>query len=136
DRVADVRAIVPGVVRQLRSELGAQVERGEPLFELESTRVGEIQGALQTAQERVRTAQANLARQRELRASDISSARQVEVAAQELASAQAESRTAAATLRMAGAAQSTPSGRYTLIAPISGTVVRRPAVVGLLAGES
>ncbi len=136
DKLADIRAIVPGIVRRVRAELGARVDRGSPLFELESTRVGEIQGALQTARERVRTAQANLARQRELRADDIASARQVEVAEQELASAQAEARTAEATLRMAGAAQSTPSGRYTLSAPISGSVVRRPAVVGLLATES
>jgi cobalt-zinc-cadmium efflux system membrane fusion protein len=136
DKVADIRAIVPGIVRRMRTELGARVDRGAPLFELESTRIGEIQGALQTARERVRIAQTNLARQRELRASDIASARQVEVAEQEMASAQAEARTAQATLRMAGAAQSTPSGRYTLSAPIAGTVVRRPAVVGLLATES
>ena len=66
-----------------------------------------------------------LTRQRELRASDIASARQVEVAEQELASAQGQARTAEATLRMAGAAQSAPSGRYTLSSPIGGTVVRR-----------
>ncbi|MBK8481689.1 MAG: efflux RND transporter periplasmic adaptor subunit [Proteobacteria bacterium] len=136
DRLADIRAIVPGLVRRLRAELGARVERGAPLFDLESTRVGEIQGALQTARERVRTAQANLERQRVLRASDIASARQVELAEQGLASAQAEARTAEATLRMAGAAQSAPSGRYTLTAPLAGTVVRRPAVVGLLATET
>src|SRR5690606_28564861 len=67
DKVADIRAIVPGIVRRVRVELGAEVARGAPLFDLESTRVGEIQGALQIARERVRTAEANLARQRELR---------------------------------------------------------------------
>ncbi len=136
DRVADVRAIVPGIVRRVRVELGESVEEGAPLFDLESTRVGEIQGALQTASERVRAAEANLARQRELRASDIASARQVEVAERDLASARAEAKTAEATLRMAGAAKSAPSGRYTLRAPVAGSVVRRPAVTGLLATES
>jgi len=136
DRVADVRAIVPGIVRGVRTKLGASVERGATLFELESTRVGEIQGALQAARERARTAQANLSRQRELRESDIASARQVEVAEQESATAQAEARAAEATLRMAGAARAAPSGRYTLAAPIAGTVVRRPAVIGLLATET
>jgi membrane fusion protein, heavy metal efflux system len=136
DRVADVRAIVPGVVRRIRVELGERVKRGAPLFDLESTRVGDIQGALQTARERVRTAEANLARQRELRESDIASARQVEVAEQELAAARAEARAAEATLRMAGAARADPSGRYTLTAPIAGTLVRRPAVLGVLATES
>lgn len=136
DTVADIRAIVPGIVRRVRAELGAQVERGAPLFELESTRVGEIQGALQGARERVKSAAANLARQRELKANEIASERQVEVAEQELASAQTEARTAEAALRMAGAAQSAPSGRYVLSAPVAGTIVRRPAVVGLYATES
>jgi cobalt-zinc-cadmium efflux system membrane fusion protein len=136
DRVADIRALVPGIVRRMHAELGANVQRGAPLFSLESTRVGEIQGELETARERVRTAEANLARERELRANAVTSQRQVEVAERELATAQAEVRTAEANLRMAGAAQSAPSGRYTLTAPIAGTVVRRPAVVGLLATEN
>src|SRR5690606_18074238 len=68
DRIADVRAIVPGIVRRVRVQLGAQVKRGAPIFDLESTRVGDTQGALQMARERARTAQVNLERQRELRA--------------------------------------------------------------------
>jgi cobalt-zinc-cadmium efflux system membrane fusion protein len=131
-----VRAIVPGIVRKVKVELGAQVSRGTPLFELESTRVGEIQGALQTARQRVHSAESNLARQRELLASEVTSQRQVEVAEQELANAQSEARTAEATLRMAGAARSSPSGRYTLTSPVAGSVVQRPAVLGLLATES
>lgn len=136
DQVADVRAIVPGVVRRVLVELGAKVERGASLFELESTRVGEIQGALQTARQRARTAEAHLERQKKLLEDEIASERQVEVAEQELATAQAEARAAEATLRMAGAAQAAPSGRYTLTAPLAGTVVRRPAVLGVLATES
>lgn len=136
DRVADIRAIVPGIVRRVRTELGATVKRGTPLFELESTRVGEIQGALQAARERVKTAEANLARQRELKTNEIASTRQVELAEQELLAAQTEARTAEAALRMAGAAASAPSGRYTLSAPLAGSVVRRPAVVGSFATES
>jgi cobalt-zinc-cadmium efflux system membrane fusion protein len=136
DTVADVRAIVPGIVRRVRVELGAAVKRGAPLFELESTRVGEIQGALSGARERVKTAEANLARQRELKDNEIASVRQVEVAEQELATAQNEARTAEAALRMAGAATSAPSGRYTLSAPVAGSIVRRPVVVGLFATES
>lgn len=136
DKVADIRTVVPGIVRRVRVELGARVERGDRLFDLESTRVGESQGTLLSARERVRVAQANLSRQRELRARDVVSARRVEVAERELASAQAEARTAAAILRMTGAAESTPSGRFVLSAPIAGTIVRRPAVIGVLATES
>ena len=135
DRVAEIRAIVPGIVRRVRVALGASVKRGAALFVLESTLVGKTQGALQTARERVRTARANLARQRDLLGSGIASAREVELAKQELIAAQATARAARATLRMAGAAQAAPSGRLTLTAPMAGTVVRRPAVVGALASE-
>lgn len=136
DRMAEVRAIVPGVVRRVRVELGARVKRGAILFELESTQVGEIQGALEGAHARVLEAQANLQRTLELKANAIASLRQVEVAERELASVQAEVRAAEAALRVAGAKTSAPSGRYTLSAPIDGTVVRRPAVLGSLATES
>ncbi|PRQ08281.1 efflux RND transporter periplasmic adaptor subunit [Enhygromyxa salina] len=135
DRLADIRAIVPGLVRGLRTEVGDRVEPGDPLFELESTDIGAIQAALQTARERVRAAQANLDRQLDLRQSDIASARQVELAQQELATAKAEGRAARAALDMAGAGGSSRVGRYTIVAPIAGTVLRRPAVLGMIAGD-
>ncbi|KIG14021.1 putative Co/Zn/Cd efflux system membrane fusion protein [Enhygromyxa salina] len=135
DRIADIRAIVPGLVRQLRTEVGDRVEPGDPLFELDSTDIGAIQAALQTARERVRTAQTNLDRQLDLRESDIASARQVELAQQELAIAKAEARAGRAALDMAGAGGSSRVGRYTIIAPIAGTVLRRPAVLGMVAAD-
>jgi cobalt-zinc-cadmium efflux system membrane fusion protein len=135
DRVAEIHAIVPGIVRRVHVELGDQVESGADLFELESTRVGEIQADLKTARERVRIAKANLERKRELRANDIASGRQVDLAEQELATAETEASAAKAALRMVGAARAGHSGRYTLIAPIAGTVVHRPAVLGILATE-
>src|SRR5690606_22629885 len=90
DRMADIRAIVPGIVRNVRVELGAKVEAGASLFDLESTRVGEIQGTLQGSRERLRTAKANLERQRSLLAKQVVSAKQVEMAEQEFAEAQAD----------------------------------------------
>lgn len=136
DRIAEVRAIVPGIVRGVRVALGEQVDAGTRLFDLESTQVGQTQGILIAARQRVQTAELHVARQRELRARDIASVRQVEIAEQELSAAQTDVRTATATLRMAGAGRSGPSGRYSLSAPIGGTVVRRPAVIGRLATES
>jgi cobalt-zinc-cadmium efflux system membrane fusion protein len=136
DRVADVRAIVPGVVRRVRAELGARVEEGAPLFDLESAQIAEIQGVLNAARERVSAAEADLARKRDLVQDRIASQRSVDLAEQELSAARAEARSAAATLRMAGAARAAPSGRYTLTAPLAGTVVHRPGVVGALATEN
>jgi cobalt-zinc-cadmium efflux system membrane fusion protein len=137
DRIAEIHAIVPGIVRDVHVELGDEVEIGSPLFELESTGVAAFQADLQAARERVRTAKANLTRQRELRANDVAvvSARQVELAEQELAAAQAEANGAQAALRMIGAGKAKTSGRYVLSSPIAGIVVRRPAVLGTLATE-
>lgn len=135
DRVAEIHAVVPGIVRKVRVELGDRVKNGGPLFELESIHVGEIQVELQTAREGVRTATANLARKRELVANELTSGRQVDLAEQELLNAQAHATAAQAGLRLLGAARGSASGRYTLVAPIAGTVVRRPAVLGVLATE-
>jgi len=136
DRVADVRSTVPGLIRRVFIGLGDTVKRGQPLFELTSARVGEVQGVLQTAQERVRTAEANLVRLRDLRADDVASARQVEIAEQGLAEARAQASSAETMLRLAGAPQSSPAGSYTITAPLGGTVVERPAMVGQLAAEA
>jgi cobalt-zinc-cadmium efflux system membrane fusion protein len=133
DRVADIRALVPGVVRRIPVELGQRVERGDPLFVLESTQVGEIQGLLQASRQRVASARADVARKQALVESGSVSARELDVAERELAAAEAAERSAQATLRMTGAAGSNPNGRAVLRSPIDGTVVRRPAVVGLLA---
>ncbi len=130
-----MRSAIPGVVRNVRVELGARVDEGTPLFEIASPRIGEIQGSLQTARERVRAAEADLARLRELRRGDIASARQVEVAQRELAAARASASAAETALGVAGANDTMPSGRIVLRAPISGNVVRRPAVLGQLASE-
>ena len=136
DRVAEIHAVVPGIVRKVRVELGDRVKDGDALFDLESIHVGEIQAELQTAREGVRTATANLARKRELLASELTSGRQVDLAEQELLNAQAHANAAQAGLRLLGAAaKAGSSGRYTLVAPIAGTVVRRPIVLGILATE-
>jgi cobalt-zinc-cadmium efflux system membrane fusion protein len=133
DRVADVRALVPGVVRGAEVAQGASVEAGDVVFWLESVEVAGVQGELRGALERERAARADLARKRELRASEITSAREVELAERELAQARAEVGAAQATLRLSGASRRGASGRYAVRAPIAGQVVERPAVVGALA---
>ncbi len=134
DRTADIHAMVPGIVRRVRVELGDRLESGAALFELESVQVGEVQADLQAARERTRTAKANLGRKREL--AGVASAREVDLAEQELTTARAQANAAQAALRMIGAPQAAPSGRYTLTTPIAGVVVRRPAVLGILATEA
>lgn len=126
NRYAEVTAQVPGVVREVHVDLGDAVEAGEPLFTLESVQVGDLQARLSGTRERAATARANLDRQQAL--GDIAAQRSVELARQELEAAQAEVRSIQSSLRMAGRTRG--GGRYALTAPIAGTVVRRPGVVG------
>jgi len=130
NKLADIRALVPGVVRKLRVDLGQEVKEGATLFVLESTQVGELQARLPGLQQQVRTARANHKRKNELSADGLVAQRKVEMAQQELASAEAELASARSALRLAGASG---GGSYVLTAPLSGTLVRRPAVVGTYA---
>jgi cobalt-zinc-cadmium efflux system membrane fusion protein len=130
NKLADIRALVPGVVRKLRVDLGQKVKKGAALFVLESTQVGEFQARLPGLEQQVRTARANHKRKNELAAGGLVAQRKVEVAQQELASAEAALASARSALRLAGASG---GGSYVLTAPLAGTLVRRPAVVGAYA---
>lgn len=131
--LADIRASVPGVVREVKVDLGQRVDKGTELFVLESAAVGDLQGKLRAAQEHVNVAQANYERQLELSESGIASARQVELARQELETEEAELRAIEAGLRITGAVDSGLQGRFRERSPIAGTVIRRPATVGTFA---
>jgi len=132
NQLADIRALVPGIVRKLSADLGQEVKKGAPLFVLESTKVGELQAALSGLEQRAKTAQVNADRKQELFEGGITSQRSAELAKQDLATARAELTTAQSTLQLAGAPQA-GAGRYVLSAPLGGTVVRRPGVVGAYA---
>lgn len=135
NRVADIRASMPGVVRQVLVDLGAHTNVGTPLFILESSSVGDLQAQVRTARERVEVARADFERQNELHSSQIASTRQVELSKQEFEAAESEFRAVEASLRIAGASSENQEGRYTLASPLAGTVVRRPATVGVFATD-
>jgi cobalt-zinc-cadmium efflux system membrane fusion protein len=131
--LADIRAPVPGVIRDVQIDLGERVAKGAELFVLESAQVGSMQGDLRAARERADVARANYERQLELREPKIASARQVELAREGLETAEAELRSIEVGLRIAGATESDPEGRFRVRSPIAGTVVRRPATMGTFA---
>ena len=133
---AEVRSAVPGIVREVAVDLGQTVAVGERLFVLESARVGDLQARRGAVRERIAAARADLARQRELRAANIASERQVDVAERELEAARAELRSLEQSLRISGAPSGGSAGRFDVTAPIAGTVVRRPGVIGASAGAS
>jgi len=132
DKVADVRSLVPGLVRDVKVELGATVERDDVLFVLESAAVGREQGDVSGARQRVATAKRNRDRQKKLFQSGVASARELEMAEQELASARANLSALRKSLSAAGA-KAGADGNVVLTSPIAGTIVERPAVLGTLA---
>ena len=136
NRVADIRAPVPGIVQAVHVDLGDTVAAGDALFSLASAEVGDLQARRAAAQAQVASARADLSRQQALHAGAITSVRRVEQARQALATAEAGSRSIEQSLRLSGAARGGEAGRYVIAAPIAGQVVRRAAVVGTFAHEA
>lgn len=133
---AEVRATVPGIVREMSIDLGQTVTQGDPIFILESAYIGDLQARRQAASERVKVAKANLTRQQELRSDNITSTRQLELARQDQEVAEADLRSIDQNLKLAGTIKTGSQGRFQITAPISGTVVRRPALIGTFTSES
>jgi cobalt-zinc-cadmium efflux system membrane fusion protein len=136
DALAEVRSSVAGIVREVSVDLGQQVAAGDALFVLESAQVGDLQARVQAARGRIQAARSELRRSEDLKKSGAVSAREVDVARQELRAAQSESRSIEQSLRISGAKDSGGVGRFTVHAPIAGSVVRRPALVGTYAAET
>ncbi len=140
DRVADIRAPFAGLVREVRVDLGAQVETGDPLFVLESPEVSDLQGRIRAARQRVEVARADFERHATLSESGLVSSRDLDLSRQEFETAQGELAAAEAATGMAGTTESAvegAGGRYTIRAPIQGVVARRPAMIGTFAdGET
>ncbi len=134
NRLADIRAPIAGIVRAIEVDLGDRVEAGQPLFGLESARIGDLQARRRAARARLETARAEVRRQRELKANAITSERRVEAARREAAEARAALKAIESGLELGGA--EADSGRFVVRAPIDGVVIHRPAVLGTYADET
>ncbi len=132
--VAEVRAPFAGIVREVLVDLGEPVEKGDALFVLESAEIGNLQARIRSAKQRVETARLNFERQQRLKAQGVAPTRQVEEARQSFEEAQASYSALQGSLRLAGAGAG--NGRFSVEAPLTGVVVRRPAVVGSSAEPS
>ncbi|CAM2007570.1 efflux RND transporter periplasmic adaptor subunit [Acanthopleuribacter pedis] len=130
NRVAEVRAVVPGLVQAIYISQGDRVEGTDPLFDLVSPEIGEIQAALRAATTKVRVKTQQLKRQQTLAARHIVGAWDVEQAEMALDVARAELAAAQTTLDAVGADAEGVPGYFTVRAPLSGIVVRREAGLG------
>lgn len=133
DRVADVRAPVSGLVKQIHVELGSSVKKGAPLFSLSSIEVGQLQGKLRAARQRASTAKLDKERQIRLEQDGVGAKRSVEIAERDLAEAEAEIAALEASLAVSGASRAGGSGAMLLRSPIAGVVIERKGMLGTLA---
>jgi membrane fusion protein, heavy metal efflux system len=138
DHVAIVGPLVSGRIARLAAGIGARVERGQVVAEVESADVGDARAALIAARARLSAADANLRRERELADKQISSVREREQAEAQSATERAGMRAAEQRLRAIGLStadinaveQRDDGGRVPIRAPLSGTVIERLVTLG------
>jgi cobalt-zinc-cadmium efflux system membrane fusion protein len=136
-RVAHVRTLSEGLIRQVQVTLGDRVKKGDPLATIESVSVGEAQGAYLEAQGMLSLAEKNHQRAIRLKEEGISSEKEFAASSQALETARIRAESARGTLKRLGmkapGAGAKSQGRIVLRAPSDGTVLDMHAVVGEIA---
>lgn len=127
-KVALVSAPVPGVVSEIRADVGARVRRGQALAVVQSAVIGAGRSQEAAARSRLALAELGLTRQRDLLAVGVTSVREVQDAELALATAQAELAALESQLGMVGTGT---GGAYSLLAPLAGEVTRRDVSLGM-----
>jgi cobalt-zinc-cadmium efflux system membrane fusion protein len=135
NRASVVAPRAEGRILSVRGDLGQQVNAGNVLAVLESPDVGQAQGDLERARATLELARQNYERERRLFQETVSSRKDLLEAESAYRTAQADVNSAASRVRLFGAAGGA-GGRYTLTAPIAGTIVERSGMPGQIAGPS
>jgi len=134
---AEVGTPIPARVVRLAASPGQFVRRGQPLAELRSVELGQARAQRTAAQARAELARKTVERKRGLAADRIVSRGDLQRAEADLAGAEADLRAAEAAVSALGVGT---GGRdlsgFTLLAPVSGTVLERMAVQGQTADPS
>jgi cobalt-zinc-cadmium efflux system membrane fusion protein len=135
---AEVGVPIPGRVVRLIASPGDYVRRGQPLAGIQSVELGQARAQRTAAQARAGLARQTVERKRGLAEERIVSRGELQRAEAAAAEAEAELRAAEASvaaLGVGGGGAGDISG-FTLLAPISGTVLERAAVQGQTADPS
>lgn len=139
DRIARVVPRLPGRITSVPAALGAQVMAGQTLAVLESIELGEARSALLQARSEASVADAAFARAEKLSAEDIVPRKDYLRAKADAERARAALRAASDKLRMLGVSPTVPEDHadavYSLVAPLSGTIIEKQAVPGTLADK-
>ncbi len=131
DRTAHVVSRTPGIVEQVKANLGDQVRKGQVLAVIASEQLSEVRSELATAQQRLQLARTLYAREQNLWQERISAEQDLLQARQTLQEAEIAVRNARQKAQALGGAASAQGGsRYELRAPFDGVVVEKHLVLG------
>jgi membrane fusion protein, heavy metal efflux system len=140
DRRVHVVSRIPGIVQEIRKQLGDAVRAGEVMAVIDSRELADTKAAYLAARERVTLAETTFAREKDLWEKKISPEEDYLKARQALAEARIELQVAAQKLRalgfseafvqqLAGRANASLT-RYEVVAPFAGTVIEKHIAVG------
>jgi len=124
-----VAATVPGRIVELRHNLGDGVRRGETLAVIESREAASLQAEVQRALAAAQLARSTLARDEALYAKGFRPLREVEISRAAARQAEVALRLAREQLAASGA-RGGSDNRIVIVAPISGRIISRSAVLG------
>lgn len=140
DRLVRIVARIPGVVREVRKNLGDTVRAGEVMAVIDSRELADAKGAYLAATERVALTADTFQREKDLWEKKISPAEDYLKAKQANAEARIELRAAKhklialgfaeASLRQLASEPESAFTRYEIVAPLAGTVIEKRLNVG------
>jgi membrane fusion protein, heavy metal efflux system len=139
---AEAGTPIPARIVRLIASPGQAVRRGQPLAELQSVELGQARAQWTAAAARAELGRQTVERKRELAAERIVSRGELQRAEAEAAEAAAELRAAEAAVEALGVGRGSLGGGggglsgFTLLSPLSGTVLERTAVQGQSADPS
>ncbi len=127
DKLAHVSPRVGGTVREVKKQLGDVVKKGDVLAILDSKELAELSGHARAAQERLKLARSNFERIDKLYQEKIVPEKEHLASKRELAEAQIDVESTSQMLASSGTGS---AGRYSLVAPLDGTIIEKHASVG------
>lgn len=138
---AEVGVPIPARVVRLVASPGQGVRRGQPLAELQSVELGQARAGHTAARARAELARKTVERKRGLAAERIVSRGELQRAEAEAAEAEADLQAAEASVAALGIGVVSGGGggdlsRFSLLSPLTGTVLDRTAVQGQMADPS
>jgi cobalt-zinc-cadmium efflux system membrane fusion protein len=142
DRQVHIVSRVPGIVREIRKNLGDAVRAGEIMAVIDSRELADAKATYLAARERLNLAETTLAREKDLWEKQISPEQDYLTAKQATAEARIELRVATQKLHALGFSEVSvqqlagrPNAsltRYEVVAPLAGTVIEKHIAVGEL----